>query len=292
MDGQGLSLFQGAESIRLDTSAQRIEEEEAFEDQKRRNEELQNQLENEFGDISIDADDTVDTSSQYRSHTTNDSLSNFNYKNNNGYTPTPLGYSKGKENRDELNNLKHLLESKTREYDHVVGTISEERKKYESQINELKKRLALSDAERERANMTRQQTHELLVESKSKISDLDDTIVKLKMKIKSLENSNTELNAEQEHMRTMLSDTQHKLQMVERNVGLNSDRHTDVLIKQANERHSAQIAMMQQQVDSFRCKLEDKVRILFLFYVTKQVSKELELYLDLGSYLGKDMERN
>lgn len=265
MDGQGLSIFQGAESIRLDTSAQRLEEEEALEDQKRRNEELQNQLENEFGDISIDADDTVD-SSQYRSHATNDSLTNFNYKNNNGYTTTPLGYSKGKENRDEMNNLKHLLESKTREYDHVVGTISDERKKYESQINELKKRLALSDAERERANMTRQQTHELLVESKSKISDLDDHIVKLKMKIKSLENSNTELNAEQEHMKTMLSDTQHKLQMVERNVGLNSDRHTDVLIKQANERHSAQIAMMQQQVDSYRSKLEDKVS-LFLKYI-------------------------
>lgn len=259
MEQQGLSLFQGTESIRLDTSAQRLEEEEALEDQKRRNEELQNQLENEFHDISIDADDTVDTSSQYRSNAINDSLNSFNYKNSNGYT-TPLVYSsKGKENRDEINNLKYLLESKTREYDHAVETISDERKKFESQINELKKRLALSDAEKERSNMTRQQTHELLVESKSKISNLDDHIVKLKMKIKSLENSNTELNADQEHMKTMLSDTQHKLQMVERNVGINSDRHTDVLIKQANERHSAQIAMMQQQVDSFRSKLEDKV---------------------------------
>lgn len=41
MDVPGLSLFQGAESIKLNTSTQqRIEEEDALEDQKRRNEEV------------------------------------------------------------------------------------------------------------------------------------------------------------------------------------------------------------------------------------------------------------
>lgn len=41
MDVPGLSLFQGAESIKLNTSAQqRIEEEDALEDRLRRNEEV------------------------------------------------------------------------------------------------------------------------------------------------------------------------------------------------------------------------------------------------------------
>lgn len=40
MDVPGLSLFQGAESIKLNTEQQRIEEEDAIEDRKRRNEEV------------------------------------------------------------------------------------------------------------------------------------------------------------------------------------------------------------------------------------------------------------
>lgn len=41
MDLPGMSLFQGTESLQINTSAQqRIEEEDALEDQKRRNEEV------------------------------------------------------------------------------------------------------------------------------------------------------------------------------------------------------------------------------------------------------------
>lgn len=42
MDGQGLSLFQGAESIKLNNDQQRIEEEDAVQDRLRRNEEVRN----------------------------------------------------------------------------------------------------------------------------------------------------------------------------------------------------------------------------------------------------------
>lgn len=45
MDVPGLSLFQGAESLQLNTSTQqRIEEQDAFEDQQRRNEEVTSEL--------------------------------------------------------------------------------------------------------------------------------------------------------------------------------------------------------------------------------------------------------
>lgn len=50
MDVPGLSLFQGAESLQLNTSTQqRIEEQDAFEDQQRRNEEVTNKSEFSFG---------------------------------------------------------------------------------------------------------------------------------------------------------------------------------------------------------------------------------------------------
>lgn len=40
MNAPGLSLFQGAESIKLNSSLERQEEEDALEDQRRRNEEV------------------------------------------------------------------------------------------------------------------------------------------------------------------------------------------------------------------------------------------------------------
>lgn len=62
-----------------------------------------------------------------------------------------------------------------------MNHLDEERKKSEKKISDLTKRLALSDAEKERAIMTRNQTHELLVESKTKISEQEDEIQKLKV---------------------------------------------------------------------------------------------------------------
>lgn len=79
----------------------------------------------------------------------------------------------------EVNRLKNIVESNK----NVIQLLQEERKNYDSNINELKKRLALSDAEKERAHMTRAQTHELLVESKTKISEQDDVILKLKVSL-------------------------------------------------------------------------------------------------------------
>ncbi|XP_012550342.2 myosin-11 isoform X2 [Bombyx mori] len=53
MDGQGMSLFQGAMSIHINNSAQdRLEEQEEIEDQKRRHKELQQELANGFDDLS------------------------------------------------------------------------------------------------------------------------------------------------------------------------------------------------------------------------------------------------
>lgn len=77
----------------------------------------------------------------------------------------------------EIKRLRNIVDSNK----NVMQLLQDERKSYDSNINELKKRLALSDAEKERANMTRAQTHELLVESKTKISEQEDMILKLKV---------------------------------------------------------------------------------------------------------------
>lgn len=105
--------------------------------------------------------------------------------------------------------------------------------------------------------MNRNQTHELLVENKGQVIQLNEKNQNLMSKIKSLENENERLVGEIESTKIMLSDVQTKYGMVEKNVLFNAERSTDLIIKQAQERHNAQMAMMQQQIDTLKNKYDD-----------------------------------
>ncbi|XP_034189267.1 uncharacterized protein LOC117608360 isoform X1 [Osmia lignaria lignaria] len=66
MEGPGLSLFQGSESIRLNSSAQGLEEDEEQEDLKRRNKEITDLLTNAFDDLEDDNETSSVNSSHYQ----------------------------------------------------------------------------------------------------------------------------------------------------------------------------------------------------------------------------------
>ncbi|KAL2738871.1 golgin subfamily A member 4-like isoform X1 [Vespula squamosa] len=68
MEGPGISLFQGSESLQLNTSKQRLEEDEEQEDLKRRNEEINDLLTNAFDDLENDEDEDDDISSANSSY--------------------------------------------------------------------------------------------------------------------------------------------------------------------------------------------------------------------------------
>lgn len=164
--------------------------------------------------------------------------------------------------RDEVIRLKNLLEAKSREIEYISNELISERQKKKQQVDELEKRLSIAEAEKERAIMTREQTHELLVENKAKIIEMEETIIKLKFKNKTLENENSQLVADKESTRLMLQDAQHKYDMVERNAILNEDRKADMILKQTQDRHQAQVAMMQQQIDGLKSRMESLVILL------------------------------
>lgn len=158
----------------------------------------------------------------------------------------------------ELRRLQQIIASKDSELKNISSINKSERLKYESQIDELKKRLAITEAEKERAHMSRKQTHELFVESKQKLAERDEKISEFNSRIRILEGRNSELVTELEHSKSLVSDLQHKYLMVERNANLSSDKHTDVVVKQLNDKHAAQADMMQQQINTMRAKLEDR----------------------------------
>ena len=159
--------------------------------------------------------------------------------------------------RDQETHLRNLLDSKDREIEYITSQVTTDRNQNKSSIDEYKKRLAIAEAEKERALMTRNQTHELLVEHKSKAILMEETNDNLRSRIKSLENENSGLVEELESTKLMLSDVQIKYNMVEKNVMFNAERNTDSILKKAQERNSAQIAMMQQQIDGLKSKNDD-----------------------------------
>ena len=197
--------------------------------------------------------------------------------------------------RDGETHLKNMLESKQREIEYVSSQLTSERKQNKSIADEYEKRLAIAEAEKERALMNRNQTHELLVENKGKSIELEEMNEKLRSKIKSIESENSHLVGELESTKLMLSDVQIKYNMVEKNVIYNADRNTDNILKQAQERHNAQIAMMQQQVDSLKSKhenLEHEHKNLEIRYKELQRSRESMLIekSEIINQLNKNLE--
>lgn len=159
--------------------------------------------------------------------------------------------------RDEQTHQSNIIESKVREIEYVSNQLLKEREEHKKVVDEYEKRLLIAESEKERALMTRNETHQLLVENKSRSREIEEVNEELRSKIKTLERENSSLVEELESTKLMLSDVQIKYNMVEKNVIFNADRNTDLILREAKEKHSAQMEMMQQQVDGLRKKYED-----------------------------------
>ncbi|XP_017484007.1 PREDICTED: myosin-11 [Rhagoletis zephyria] len=249
-----MSLFQGAESIKVNTSLDRAAEEERQADRRRHNEELGELLKNAFEDLE-DEETTVDSTTNFQSHLNEEhsprpthALPQPPINSENGMH-SPLATHKA-----ELHQLRMLLESRTHETEHFQQLASEEKKKRE----ELQKRLYITEAELDRALASKKSTHELLVECKEKCSNLENSICKLRAEKKSLESEHNVLLGKLETTQMLLADVQQKYDMVERDLGKNSQRNAELQRKQMEERHRAELDVMQQQMEQLSCKLDKK----------------------------------
>lgn len=159
---------------------------------------------------------------------------------------------------NEISRLKNVLASKNEELRNLTSEFTSERVSFQNKIEELKKRFAIAEAEKERAIMGKQKTHELLVESKQKLSERDEKMSELSAKIKAYDAKNLELLGELERTKTALNEVQHKYNIVEKNNSYSSEKYTDSVVKQLKDRHAAERDMLQQQINTMRTKLEDR----------------------------------
>ncbi|KAI8129224.1 hypothetical protein FF38_04740 [Lucilia cuprina] len=264
MNTPGISLFQGAESIKVNTSLERQEEEEALEDQRRRHEELGKIIENAFGDLDDD-ETTIDSTTNFQSDLMEPAqqqqqhqqpLLTHPYGNNinNVFAPAPPTVVDHSACEKEIHNLKMLAESRSRELEHSQHLLNEE---YHRR-SDLEKKLSITQAELDRALASKSNNHELLVESKEKCSNLENTINKMKNEKKSLEAENNALVGKLETAQNLLADVQRKYDMVERDLNRNQERNFELKRKQMEDRHRAEIEMLQQQMEQVANKLDKK----------------------------------
>lgn len=223
---------------------------------------MKNELQNAFDDLAEDFDDDDDVSVSYNTSNRKivDALPNvlmFNGINSNNKENLNINNA----NNDlmkEILQLKNVMASKNQELKNLTSEFATERMNLQHKIDELTKRLTITEGEKERANMGKQQLHELLIESKEQMSNRDEKIAELSAKTKSLEAHNLELLGELERTKSLLNDVQHRYHMIEKNVMYSTERNADNVLKQMNDRHAAQTDMMQQQINTMRTKLEDK----------------------------------
>lgn len=176
----------------------------------------------------------------------------------------------------EIKHLKNALNSKEEEVKNITAISTAERVNLEGQIDELKKRLSISEAEKERAHMNGKQTYELVVTTKQKVAEQENEIAELNVKIQSVNKKYVDLQGEFDRTRTLLNDAQQKYRMVEQ-------QSSGVIAKQHAEsvaRHLAQVEMMQQQINTTTSRLEGReseLKRLQIQYADLQNSREAML---------------
>lgn len=293
MDQPGFSLFQGTESIFVEGLDNDGGEEEAEDiiDAKRRENELGLELQNAFDDLLPDDDDDETMDNSYRSGTSFQTETNrYGFKRNYLHEDDDADQENDEDetgrqaaNENTIYRLQMQLQSKTNELEHVnkvrsrkkqklstfrtfpfpFELLTDERQSSQRTISDLQKQLAVAVAEGERAQMQKNQTHELLVESKAHISELDAAMVKLKDRHQALEVDKSQLTVDLENARIQLNDAEMKCRMMQKEMGRAGSHgatmnHSaqDAAFKQLAERNAGQVEMMQQQIDNFRNKLE------------------------------------
>ncbi|KAH8294647.1 hypothetical protein KR018_000857 [Drosophila ironensis] len=285
MNTPGMSLFQGAETLNVNSTLDRQEEEEALQDQKRREEEvserqtnfqfqkrsmsppwlfyqLGNLLENAFDDLD-DEENTIDSTTNFQSGTApSDPDPDTRHDPNTDpdpdpYPPTrphPYPLHDHPQHADELQRLNLLLESKSHELENVNKVATAANK----QLDDCRKQLLITQAELERALRDKQNTHELLVETKERCSNQDSCLEKLREDKIKLEEEKKELFGKLEAQRTILLDYQTKCEAMKAKNQKDEERDFQWRVKQYEQQHRAKYDLLQSQYLNVSTQLDGK----------------------------------
>lgn len=202
---------------------------------------LNKELQDVFDDIDThDIHDTINNSTSYGtsnlSHVSGDHKYNYIH---NDYL----------RNTEEIYNNTRLKE----QLEKAQQTYESERQEFHREIHNLQKKVSIAEAESSRYKLTVETTKQLLVESKTEIAKLVDDNSKLTIENHDLLGQNTKLATDLDHTKILLNTSNEKYVMLQKNS--NIDRRNEAKLDKTNEKNSAKIALMQNQIDNTQIKL-------------------------------------
>jgi len=285
-----MSIFEGSEALHLDTSLQHLEEDEAEEDQKRRNKELQDILTNAFDDLMDDDDlstinSTCHSSAVLEEDTTRplagteqqppendltksvgrrysdlksigdspDVSEHYQYCcRNSPYEDSNQQYRKAEYGSREQ--LEVLYEVRTREVQELVQRVEQVKEQAAQEQDKLRRQLVLVSAEKEHAVAQKTQSMKNLISSRERVSELEQEVETLKLNLLNVQQSNMKLSGELDAAQISVKDLEQKVSLLER--GSVANRHT--LLRGVQERHEKEVIDLRNQIESITAKLNAK----------------------------------
>ncbi|XP_046389996.1 centrosomal protein of 152 kDa-like isoform X2 [Ischnura elegans] len=346
MEGPGISLFQGSESLEI-ANNQEEEENEALEDERRRNDELRDLISNAFDDLTDDDQSYADSSRPLSSNDTanqdnesrresphrhdfnsigeeanlgnrrtnpaeernhprrtiaatgyngpgdphfpakgspfigagDSNVSALHYKHctrvSPGFSEAPAGtynYSQDHINKNipddeqylkteynSLEQLQVLYEVRIKEIQRLHDEIEKSRNESKQMELQLKRRLTLMEAEKERAALSLKQSQNLLVTSKAQIEELQKQTEEQKKTITSLEESNYNLTTQLEIAKSSVNDLQNRISFLEKiDTSKKKELENESYLKLIEERHRKEMNCMQEEVEVMKVKYNKK----------------------------------
>ncbi|GAB0088113.1 hypothetical protein DMENIID0001_024930 [Sergentomyia squamirostris] len=252
MQEPGISVFQGASSVHVANLS--IDEEEEERDRHRRHGEIQEELEKMM------ENETMEESELYDTPYNQNGIGGYEWSGRKHNSPANFPHVTGDGMlAPEDDGLRRALELRNQEIVQLQKTLAHERKTHETEMKNVEKHLAIINAEKERAVMTREQTHELLVENKTKYSELESTVMRLHENIDGLKKENSDLLVDIENTNRMLRDSEMKRQIAENNAHRGKEQLREV------EKKNAEVEMLQERVNCLQNKVFDGENELKLF---------------------------
>ncbi|XP_057317947.1 centrosomal protein of 152 kDa-like isoform X2 [Microplitis mediator] len=155
--------------------------------------------------------------------------------------------------------LEVLYSVRMREIQRLTEEFQQLQQEKEEEKNQLSRKLALTQAEVERSNLSRNQAQNALIDAKAEIAQLQGQIDGFKEKISVLEKTNKNMSDELKVAKNSVVDLQQKIAVLERVQSLQAnDKTHEKFLKQAQEKHSIEMKNMQTQVDLLTDKLNEK----------------------------------
>nr|XP_022909348.1 putative leucine-rich repeat-containing protein DDB_G0290503 [Onthophagus taurus] len=242
-DNPGISLFQG-NGLNIDSALQNQEEDEDLEDQKRRQEEIQNFLTKAMDEFNYDDQSTIHSS-------TNVSVDN-------GYHPVEnqeenVLFNKYTRNTNLDDQLKVLYEIRVKEVKELMEKVGKLEMDIEKQKDIHSKKCILLEADKNKAKISLEQSQKLLLSKSEEIDCLGHEVVNLQSQVAQLEKQIDVITEEYSLCKQTNKELMDQLEIM--HSGLTSNTISDRVLK---EQHHAEVSQMHHLLDVANTKLYRK----------------------------------